>query len=39
MVHTILINSDNTITKRMNGAIMQGSAYVDSLRILVLPTY
>lgn len=39
MVHTILVNNDNSITKRMNGAIMQGSANVDSLRILVLPTY
>lgn len=39
MVHTILINNDNTITKRMNGAIMEGSSNVDSLRILVSPTY
>lgn len=39
MVHTILINSDNTITKRMNGAIMERSANVDSLRILVSPIY
>ena len=39
MVHTILINSDNTVTKRMNGAIMERSANVDSLRILVHPTY
>ena len=39
MVHTILINSDNTITKRMNGAIMERSENVDSLRILVSPTY
>ena len=39
MVHTILINSDNTITKRMNGSIMERSENVDSLRILVLPTY
>lgn len=39
MVHTILINSDNTITKRMNGAIMERSTNVDSLRILVSPTY
>lgn len=39
MVHTILVNNDNSITKRMNGAIMQGSANVDSLRILVSPTY
>ena len=39
MVHTILINSDNTVTKRMNGAIMERSANVDSLRILVSPTY
>lgn len=39
MVHTILINSDNSITKRMNGAIMERSANVDSLRILVSPTY
>lgn len=39
MVHTILVNNDNSITKRMNGAIMQGSTNVDNLRILVLPTY
>lgn len=39
MVHTILINSDNSITKRMNGAIMERSANVDSLRILVHPVY
>lgn len=39
MVHTILINSDNTITKRMNGAIMERSENIDSLRILVSPTY
>ena len=39
MVHTILINSDNTITKRMNGSIMERSENIDSLRILVLPTY
>lgn len=39
MVHTILINGDNTVTKRMNGAIMERSANVDSLRILVHPTY
>ena len=39
MVHTILINSDNTITNRMNGNIMHRSSNVDSLRILVEPTY
>ena len=39
MVHTILVNNDNSITKRMNGAIMQGSANVDSLRILSSPIY
>lgn len=39
MVHTILINDDNTITKHMNGAIMQGSENVDSLRILVNQNY
>ena len=39
MVHTILVNNDNSFTKRMNGAIMQGSANVDSLRILVSPIY
>lgn len=39
MIHTILINNDNTITKRMNGAIMHRSSNVDSLRILVDPMY
>lgn len=39
MIHTILINSDNTITKRMNGNIMHRSSNVDSLRILVDPVY
>jgi hypothetical protein len=39
MVHTILVNNDNSITNRMNGAIMEGSTNVDSLRILISPIY
>lgn len=39
MIHTILINGDNTITKSMVSNIMHRSSNVDSLRILVDPVY
>ena len=39
MIHTILINDNNTITKSVVGNILHRTSNVDTLRILVSPTY